>query len=493
MKESLSLLTDLYQITMAYGYWKTGLSKSEAVFHHFFRRAPFSGGFTIACGLQPLVRYLQNFHFSEDDLSYLKSLKNADGSILFEKAFLDELAHLKFSCDIDAVPEGTVVFPFEPLIRVQGPLIQAQILESTILNFINFATLIATKGARTCLAAKDDPVIEFGLRRAQSIDGAMTASRSAYIGGCHSTSNLLAGKEFGIPVQGTLAHSWVMLFDEELEAFKTYAECMPANCVLLVDTYDTIQGVKNAIVVGHLLKAKGKNLNAIRLDSGDLCYLSIVSRKLLDEAGLKSTKIIASNELDENIISELKRQGAKIDAWGVGTNLVTGGTQPALDGVYKLSAVRAPKKKWIYKLKLSEQMAKISNPGILQVRRFFKGSQNIADMIYDIHTDLDKDSTMVDPFDPTRQKILKKNIKSKDLLVPIFKRGKLVYKLPTLNEIRANTQLELEGFSAGIKRFLNPHQYPVGMEETIYKKKIELIKKIREETFKNDENSFDYY
>lgn len=470
---------------MSYGYWKAGLHKKEAVFHHFYRRAPFGGGFAIACGLESLVYYLQNFKFDESDLKYLETLKDSEGAPLFEKAFLDYLKDLKFTCDIDAVPEGTVMFPYEPLIRVTGPLIQCQILESPLLNLMNFATLIATKSARICLAAKKDEVLEFGMRRAQGIDGAMTASRSAYVGGCHATSNVLAGKIFGIPVKGTHSHSWVMVFDGELEAFKTYAECMPANCVFLVDTYNTIQGVKNAIVVGNLLKAKGKKMLGVRLDSGDLSYLSIKARELLDAAGFHDTIIVASNELDERIISELKRQGAKINVWGVGTNLVTGNEQPALDGVYKLSAIRDPGGEWSYRLKLSEQMLKISNPGILQVRRFSNSVENVADAIYDIETKPDNDWLIVDPFDSTKQAVLKNTLQYKDLLVSIFRQGKLVYDLPKLEQIRANTAQELEGFYIGIKRFLNPHQYRVGMEKTLYDKKIELITKIRKITFKN--------
>lgn len=480
--QSLALLTDLYQMTMSYGYWKSGFENKEAVFHLFFRRAPFHGGFSIAAGLESAINYLENFRFSESDLGYLEGLKGSDGAPLFERGFLDYLANLKFSCSIDAVPEGTAIFPYEPLLRVQGPIIQAQILESPLLNLINFPTLIATKASRISIAARGDTVLEFGLRRAQGVDGAITASRSAYLGGCDATSNLLAGKLFDIPVMGTHSHSWVMLFDEEIEAFQTYAKCMPANCVFLVDTYDSIAGVKNAIKVGNWLKSQGKELVGIRLDSGDLADLSIKSRKLLDDAGFKETKIVASNELDETIISELKRQGAKIDIWGVGTHLVTGKEQPALDGVYKLSAIRDPGESWKYKLKLSEQMVKVSNPGILQVKRFSTDKEYIADVIYDTHTPLGENSYTVDPLDPTKQKKIPKGIKGEDLLVPIFREGKRVYELPSLKEIRAKTIRELDRFPVGIKRFLNPHQYVVGMERSLYDLKIDLIKKIRSQT-----------
>jgi len=459
---------------------KTGLDKKEAVFHLFFRRPPFNGGFTVAAGLEAVVSYLENFHFDNNDLAYLQTLRDPENQPLFSPEFLDYLNKLKFSCDIDAVPEGTVVFPHEPLIRVQGPLIQCQILESPLLNLTNFPSLIATKAARMCVASKGDPVLEFGLRRAQGIDGALTASRAAYIGGCDSTSNLLAGRLFGIPVKGTHSHSWVMVFDEELESFQTYAENLPANCVFLVDTYDSIDGVKKAIEVGKWLRSRDKKLLGIRLDSGDLALLSIKSRELLDAAGFSDTKIIVSNELDEVLITELKRQGAQINIWGVGTNLVTGGNQSALDGVYKISAIRNPNGPWQYKLKLSEQMTKVSSPGILQVRRFTSSQGNVADAIYDMEKGFPSDEyTIVDPLDPTMLRTLRKNLQWTDLLVPIFRKGKRVYELPLLSDIRAKTQQELQQFPVGIKRFLNPHKYVVGMEKSLYEQKVALIKDIR--------------
>lgn len=478
-KQSLALLTDFYELTMAYGYWKMNLAQKESVFNLFFRRTPFQGGFTIATGLENVIDFLQNFHFDSSDLAYLEGLSGPDGNSYFDKKFLDYLSKLKFSGQIDAVPEGTVVFPFEPILRIQGPLIECQILESSLLNLINFPTLIATKAARVCLAAKGDSVMEFGLRRAQGIDGALTASRAAYIGGCDSTSNVLAGKLFNIPVKGTHAHSWVMVFDDELESFKAYAEAMPNNCVFLVDTYDTIEGVKKAIEVGLWLKKKGRRMLGIRLDSGDLADLSIRSRDLLDQAGFKDAVIVGSNELDETIISELKRQGAQINVWGVGTNLVTGKSQAALDGVYKLSAIRNPGEEWQYKLKLSEQMTKVSNPGILQVKRYHDNHNYLMDVMYDIYAPVKEGSRIVDPIDPTKEKYIGKGIDSKDLLIPVFDKGRLVYQKPSLNEIRAYTKQELSRFQVGIKRFLNPHVYYVGMEKSIYDKKIDLIRKIR--------------
>lgn len=477
--QSLALLTDLYQLTMSYGYWKAGLESKEAVFHQFFRRAPFHGGFTIAAGLEAVIHFLENFQFDESDLQYLKTINDGHGNRFFSDDFLEYLSNMKFSCDVDAMPEGTVLFSYEPLLRIQGPLIQCQILESVFLNLINFPTLVATKAARICLAAQGDPVFEFGLRRAQGIDGALTASRAAYIGGCESTSNVLAGKLYGIPVKGTHSHSWVMVFDDELLSFETYAKFLPANCVFLVDTYDSIDGVRNAIEVGKWLRNNGHKLLGIRLDSGDLAYLSIKSREMLDDAGFEETKILASNELDEVLISELKRQGAQITMWGVGTNLVTAKDQPALDGVYKLSAIRDPQGPWKYKLKLSEQLIKVSNPGILQVKRFSTDKENVADVMYDIHTNLDHHCQIVDPLDSTRQKVLKEGLIGKDLLVPIFRKGKRVYELPTLQEIREKTKQELEHFHVGVKRFLNPHQYIVWMEKSLYDLKVKLIKQIR--------------
>lgn len=477
--QSFALLTDLYQLTMACAYWKGGLASKEALFHMSFRKRPFKSGFTIAAGLESLIDYLQHFRFDVDDLAYLATLTGYDGTPLFPAEFLDYLKNLRFSCDIDAVPEGTAVFPQEPLVRVKGPLIQCQILESPLLNLINFPTLIATKAARLRIAAQKDSLLEFGLRRAQGINGALTASRAAYIGGCDATSNVMAGKLYQIPVKGTHSHSWIMAFDDELEAFKVYARNQTNNCVFLVDTYDTLLGVKKAIEVGQWLKSQGKRFLGIRLDSGDLAYLSIESRKLLDAAGFEDTVIIASNELDEGLINDLKRQGAQITVWGVGTNLVTARDQPALDGVYKLSAIRDEGDDWKYKLKLSEQLIKVSNPGFLQVRRFSESQDYVADVIFDENLGFSNDRTIVDPLDPTRQKKLNDQLTYKDLLIPIFRQGELVYPLPALKDIRAYAQEEIGHLQTGIKRFINPHEYVVGMDQKLYDLKVSLIRKIR--------------
>lgn len=481
--QSLALLTDLYEIAMAYAYWKKGMAEDESVFHLFFRKKPFNGGFAIAAGLESVIDYLCHWHFDSTDLDYLSTLQGPENGPLFEENFLTYLSNLRFSCNIDAVREGDVVFPYEPLIRVQGSILQAQLLETPLLTLINFPSLIATKASRIKLAAQGDPVLEFGLRRAQGIDGAMSASRSAYIGGCDATSNTLAGKILGIPVKGTHAHSWVLAFETELESFQAYAEALPSNTVFLVDTYDTIQGVQHAIEVGKQLRMQGRPFLGIRLDSGDLAYLSIQSRKMLDEAGFKDAKIYASNELNEELINDLKSQGAKVGVWGVGTHLSTAYSQPALDGVYKLSAFRKKnEEKWTYKLKLSERMKKISDPGILQVRRYMSPPHGyIADAIYDIHTDLAAGCQIIDPLDPTRKRYLSGQLEARDLLVPVFKEGELIYKSPSLKEIREFSQKELSFFDRSIKRFQNPHNYPVGMESSLYSLKLQLIEKIRKQ------------
>ncbi len=399
------LFTDLYQLTMAYGYWKQGMAEREAVFHLNYRKWPFGGTFALAAGLQCAAEFLEQLQFSESDLDYL-------GELGFERPFRDFLRGFQFACDVEAVPEGRLVFPYEPLVRVRGPLWQAQILESPLLNLLNFQTLIATKARRVCLAAGGDPVVEFGMRRAQGPDGALSASRAAYIGGCVATSHVWPGKLWGIPVRGTHAHSWVMAFEHEVESFEVFADLMPNRCILLVDTYDSIEGTRRAIQVGLRLRAKGYELAGIRLDSGDLLSLSVACRKLLDEAGFGKTQIMASNELDEGIIRELKAKGAPIAIWGVGTHLVTASGQSALDGVYKLSAIRGKTGAWEDRLKLSEQAAKVTHPGILQIRRTARG-----DVLYD---------ELVGP--PVE--------KGEDLLVPIFRRGKRVYDFPTLHQVR---------------------------------------------------------
>ncbi len=484
---SLTLLTDLYQLTMAYGYWKQDMAEQEAVFHLYFRKNPFGGGYTVAAGLEQVVEYLQALQFREEDLEYLASLKGSKGQPLFEQGFLDYLRDMRFTCDIEAIPEGTVVFPNEPLIRVRGPLLQAQLIETPLLTIINFQTLIATKAARIVDAAKGDRVIEFGMRRAQGIDGSLSATRAAYIGGVKATSNLLAGKLFNIPVSGTHAHSWVQAFDSEQAAFDAYGDAFPHDSVFLVDTYNTLEGVKKAIETAQNLKHLGFNLNGIRLDSGDLTYLSIEARKMLDEAGFTDTNIVASNDLDEHLITSLKQEGSKVNVWGIGTKMVTAYDQPALGGVYKLAALKKDGNDWEYKIKLSEQLAKTSNPGMQQVRRFYDENDGyIADMIFNELEPLPKQLLIVDPLDITRRKTIAPDTAFKDLLVPVFEKGKLKYNLPSLDSIQAKTQDELRHLHESIRRYMNPHSYPAGLEESLHHFKTELILKLRE---KGDEVS----
>ncbi|MCL4818522.1 MAG: nicotinate phosphoribosyltransferase [Vicinamibacteria bacterium] len=478
-RPSLVLLTDLYHLTMGHAHWKAGTTGLEAVFHLTFRRNPFEGGFSIACGLARALEFLEDLRFEAGDLAYLEKVAGNDGKPLFDPGYLDWLGKLEFACDVDAVPEGTVVFPQEPLVRVRGPIVPAQLVESALLNFVNFETLIATKSARICLAARGEPVLEFGLRRAQGIDGALAASRAAYVGGAAATSNVLAGRLYGIPVRGTHAHSWVMAFGDEREAFRAYAAAMPNNCVFLVDTFDTLEGVRHAIDAGRWLRERGHKLGGIRLDSGDLAYLSIEARRMLDAAGFAEAAIVASNDLDEKIIESLKLQGAAISVWGVGTRLVTGHDQPAMGGVYKLSAVRTPGGPWEYRIKLSEQAVKVSNPGIHQVRRYRSGTEFVADMICDEALTPAAAPTMIDPTDPTRRKQLAADAPFEELLVPILRGGRRVYDAPGLELTRARVRDQLAAFHAGIKRSVFPHIYPVGLESSLYDLRTHLMLQTR--------------
>lgn len=475
---SLSLLTDLYQLTMAYGYWQQGLQDREAVFHLYFRRPPFEGGYAVCAGLAYAADWLSNLHFSEDDLTYLRSLQGSKGTPLFDPKFLEYLRELKFTCDVDAIAEGTVVFANEPLIRIQGPLLQAQLIETALLTLVNFQTLVATKAARVREAVgPQDQMLEFGLRRAQGFDGGLSASRAAYLGGADATSNVLAGQRFGIPVKGTHAHSWIMAFEDEETAFQAYAQAFPDDSVFLVDTYDTLEGVRHAIAVAREMRANGHELGGIRLDSGDLAYLSREARALLDEAGFQKVRIVASNDLEENLITSLKQQGARIDTWGIGTQLVTAYDQPALGGVYKMAALRKPDDSgWDYTIKLSEQLVKTSIPGILQVRRYkSEKGQPRADMLYNTAESLPDHLTIVDPLDATRRRPVRPDATFRELLEPVFRRGKQVQELPTLAESRARAQREVQSLDPSIRRFLNPHTYPVGLEETLNTFRTELI------------------
>ena len=475
----LALLTDLYQLTMAQAYRRAGKGEVEAVFHLFYRRNPFGGGFAVACGLSRVLELVQGFRFGDEDLAYLALQTGNDGRPLFDAGFLEELGSLRIACDVDAVPEGSVVFPYEPLVRVRGPLLQAQLLETALLNVVNFETLIATKAARVAIAARGDEVIDFGLRRAQGIDGGLSASRAAFVGGCSATSNVLAGRLLGLPVRGTHAHSWVMAFDGEEQAFEAWAQAQPNNCVFLVDTYDTLEGVRHAATAALRLRERGHQAIGIRLDSGDLAYLSIEARAILDKAGLPEAKIVASNDLDEHVIASLKEQGARIDAWGVGTRLVTGGDQAALGGVYKLAAVRDPGGPWRHRVKISEQAVKTSNPGVQQVRRFSGPDGFVADVIYDEESGLDAAPLVVDPLDPTRRKRIPAGSTFEDLLVPVARGGRVVYEPPPLVETQARAKQQISRLHPGIRRFVNPHQYPVGLALQLYELKTRLVLEAR--------------
>jgi nicotinate phosphoribosyltransferase len=476
----LGLLTDFYELTMAYAAWRDGTAAREASFSISFRRNPFDGGFTIAAGLEEAVDLVASWRCGDEDLAFLAAQRGSDGAPLFDPGFVDVLRHLALDVDVDAVPEGTVVFPQEPLLRISGPVLPCMILESALLAVVNFQSLVATKAARVCLAAGGAPVIEFGMRRAQGIDGGLAAARAAYVGGCEGTSNTLAGRLYGIPVRGTHAHSWVMLHGSEREAFLAYARALPANCVFLVDTYATLDGVRSAIEAGRWLREQGRELVGIRLDSGDLAWLSQEARRMLDEAGFPRAAILASNELDEHVIQSLRDQHAAIAVWGVGTRLVTGHPDGALGGVYKLGAIRdgrdAP---WEPRLKLSEQIEKTTVPGVLQVRRFSRDGAAFSDAIYDEGLGLPSPSVIVDPADPTRRREIPAGTPGEDLLVPIFRRGRRVWEAPPLAAVRERTRAELARFHAGVKRFLNPHRFPVGLERGLHELRTRLVLEAR--------------
>src|SRR5437773_1498036 len=476
-----ALTTDLYEVTMAYGYWKAGMSNHEAVFHVTFRENPFGGQFTIACGLATVIDFLRAFRFGETEINYLAAQRGNDGKPLFGAAFLDYLRALRLTCDVDAIPEGTLVFPNEPLIRVCGPIIQCQLLETALLTVLNFQSLIATKAARVCLAAENDKVLEFGLRRAQGFDGGLSSARAAYLGGCAGTSNLQAGQQYEIPVSGTQAHSWIMFFEKESEAFQAYAKALPNNCIFLVDTYNSIDGVRRAIEVAKQLQKDGREMIGVRLDSGDRVMLSVEARRMLDEAGFPNAKIVCSGDLDEFTIAEMKQRGAKIDIWGVGTRLTTGQPDAALDGVYKLGAVRASHEQWQYRIKLSGELAKTSCPGLLQVRRFHQPDQRfIADAIYEIDHVVSEPCVIVDLGNEKHTEIPARTEYS-DLLVPIFRYGELIYRVPGIEASRAYARKQLRRAPPAILRLNRPRAYKVGLERSLHELRSTLIVHAKEQ------------
>ncbi len=472
------LFTDLYQLTMAQGYWLHGRADEQAVFHLGFRRAPFRGGYALVCGLEQAIELIERFAYDPAQLDYLASLTGNDGRPLFDPRFLAWLGELTPSVDVDAMPEGTACFAHQPLLRVRGPLAQAQLLETALLTIMNFQTLIATKAARVCHAADGDPVLEFGLRRAHGLDGGLSASRAAYVGGCAGTSNVAAGARFGIPVRGTHAHSWVMAFASEAESFAAYAEAMPNNCVFLVDTYETIRGVDRAIEQGLALRERGHELAGIRLDSGDLAELSKAARAKLDAAGFANAAIVASNDLDEYQITKLKQAGAAISIWGVGTRLATAYDQPALGGVYKLAALRRePGEPWRRMVKLSDTPIKTSVPGVLQVRRYRRAGAPVLDVVYDEEFGPPQAGAVahdVDPLSDARVTV-PDDAEVSDLLIPALRAGKRVVAPEPTATLRERALAERAALASEVTRLHEPSHYPVALESQVAELKRSLI------------------
>ena len=475
-KRNLTLLTDLYELTMMQGYYEKGQNEN-VIFDVFFRQNPCNNGYSVCAGLDQVIDYIKNLHFTYEDVDYLRGLG------IFKEDFLHYLSGFHFSGDIYAIPEGTVVFPKEPLLKVVAPIMEAQLVETAILNIINHQSLIATKTSRIVFAANGDGIMEFGLRRAQGPDAGLYGARAAMIGGCVGTSNVLAGQMFDVPVMGTHAHSWIMSFPDEYTAFKTYAEMYPDNCTLLVDTYDTLKsGVPNAIRVFQEFKDAGKPLikYGIRLDSGDLAYLSKEARKMLDEAGFPEATICASNDLDEFLLHDLKMQGAAIDSWGVGTNLITSKDCPSFGGVYKLAAIQNEEGEFVPKIKISENTEKITNPGNKTIYRIYeKASGKIkADLICfaDEVIDSKQDLLLFDPMDTWKKtKLAGGTYTVREILLPIFKNGECLYKSPTLKEIAAYCREEKDTLWDETKRLFYPHRVYVDLSQKLYAVKQSLL------------------
>ena len=466
-KENLAMLCDYYEFTMSNGYFKNGFYKKNVYFDVFFRKVPDNGGFAIAAGLEQLIDYIKELHFEDEDIAYLRSKG------IFDEGFLDYLKNFKFSGDIYAVPEGTPVFPNEPIVTIKAPAIEAQIVETFVLLSINHQTLIATKANRIVRAAQGRTVLEFGSRRAQGASGAVLGARAAYIGGCKGTACALTDELYGVPAGGTMAHSWIQMFDSEYDAFRTYCELYPDNPTLLVDTYNTLKsGVPNAIkVFKEVLLPQGKTKCAIRLDSGDISYLSKKARKMLDDAGLTDCTITASNSLDENLIRDLMMQGAQVDTFGVGERLITSAKSPVFGGVYKLVAVEDESGEIVPKIKVSENTAKITNPHFKKLYRYYdrESGKAIADelCVWDETVDDSKPHTIFDPNATWKTKTLT-DFTARELLVPIFKNGKCVYEQPSINEIADYCREQVDLLWDEVKRFENPHTYYVDLSEKLY-------------------------
>ncbi len=473
---NLTMMTDLYQLTMMYGYYKCGMRDNVATFDMFYRSKDETTHYAIMAGIEQLMDYIENLHFDDEAIEYLRGLN------IFDEDFLHELQNFEFHGDIQAVPEGTIVFPQEPLVRVTAPIFEAQLIETALLTIINHQTLIAKNACRVDQAAEGGDVMEFGLRRAQGPDAGIYGARAAIIGGCVGTSNVLTGQMYNIPAMGTHAHSWVMSFPTELEAFRKYAELFPTSCLLLVDTYDTLKsGVPNAIKVFRELRSKGYEPKGIRLDSGDLAYLSREARKMLDDAGFPNATICASGDLDENLIRDLKLQGACIDTWGVGTKLITSEDCPSLGGVYKLSAEHVDGK-IVPKIKISENTVKITNPGVKKLYRIYDNATGkaIADLIALEHENYDQTQplTIYDPVNTWKSMTLT-DYTMKDLHVPLFKNGKRVYQSPPLQEIQDHCREDLDTFWDQYKRLLNPQRYKVDLSDSLWMLKNSMIQQLR--------------
>lgn len=469
---NLTLLTDFYELTMGNGYLENGLADTVCCFDLYFRKVPDNGGFAVMCGLEQAINYIKKLSFTDEDIAYLMDKK------IFSEKFLDYLRNFKFSCDVWAIPEGTPVFPNEPLVIVKGPAIQAQLMETMLLLCINHQCLIATKAARIVKAADGRAVMEFGSRRAQGSDGAIYGARAAYIGGCAGTACTISDKEMGTPALGTMAHSWVQMFDSELDAFRAYAKCYPDACLLLVDTYNVLKsGIPNAIKVFNELRAEGHEPAGIRIDSGDITYLSRKARKMLDDAGFPNAKICISNSLDEYIIEDILRQGACIDSFGVGERLITSRSEPVFGGVYKLTAVEKDGQ-IIPKIKLSENVTKITTPDFKELWRFYDKTTGkaIADLItcYGEEVDDTKPYTIFDPEHPYKKKTVT-DFTAKKLLVQIFDKGECVYESPSATEIRDFCREQIGTLWSEVTRFENPHEYYVDLSKKLWDKKNDLL------------------
>ena len=476
-RQNLTLLTDLYELTMMQGYFRNKDQNETVIFDAFFRNNPMGSGYSISAGLAQVIDLIKNLHFSEGDIAYLASLN------LFDKEFLEYLKDFKFTGDIYAIPEGSIMFPREPMVKVIAPIMQAQLIETAILNIVNHQSLIATKASRVCFAARGDGIMEFGLRRAQGPDAGIYGARAAVIGGCIGTSNVLAGQLFDVPVKGTHAHSWIMSFPDEYTAFKAYSEIYPNACLLLVDTYDTLKsGIPNAIRVFTEMRDAGIELKnyGIRLDSGDLAYLSKKARKMLDAAGFPDAIISASNDLDEYLIDSLKVQGAAITSWGVGTHLITAKDCPSFGGVYKLAAVKGPDGQFIPKIKLSENSEKVTNPGNKTIYRIYeKDSGKVkADLIclVDEKFDENENLSLFDPLEPWKKTKLKGGTYTmREMMVPVFIGGECVYESPKVMDIMEYCRQELETLWPETRRLVNPHKVYVDLSKKLYDIKIELL------------------